>query len=286
MSNSHHNLCNDLRSRARQAVINAIVSSLRPGISERAFLRILIQSLKEAGIRDYWYPAGESSGVKQFGCIVAFDCPSDQRRTTFGSARALVADDEHVWNGFGYIYVSPQSISNDGYVVWGDYGSTLCFDSNPQVRQAVRRTWRVSQLLVKFIRENPRSTTMDVFSQYTELAKQEGVRNIAESVTAVRMERPLFNIGHSFPFVPVGETCNSISQSASDARSRRIFIDGSDSVPLAGGIWSLEARERSIDFPYGAVSFHRLMSMSDHGVDLLADCDESFALIGMDWILC
>ena len=277
-------LCSELRRNSIKAIIET-VNELREGITtEREALDILIKSLRNHQVTDYWYPVGEAKGSKQFGCIVAFDTKSSKKRTAFPNARTLISSEKIRWEGLGYFYVSPQRLTQRGEIIWGDFGSSVYTKESQVIKSFFIKSWNLSEKLLSVVSQSKNSTTGELFKAYQSFARTLGIKNIAMSKVGPTIGASNFNIGHSFPWISGVKASQVTPQFMNFLHQKRIFIDSSSNIPLQGKIWSLESRDHARGYPYGTISFHRLFAIKETSFIKLPDHNEFFDAIGMNWI--
>lgn len=277
-------LCSELRRISIAAVVET-VNALREGsTSERQALNLLVGSLYNHGITDYWYPAGEDNGAKQFGCIVVFDTKSGRKRTAFSNARTLISSTRIKWEGLGYFYVSPQKLTELGEIVWGDFACSVYTGKSSNVKSFFSRSWHLSESLLNAVSKSANMSTCKLFMLYQSYARNFGIKNIAMSKVGPTVGASSINIGHSFPWVSDVQTADITGEFMNALRKKRIFIDNSSDISLRGRIWTLEPRDHAQHYPFGAISFHRLFAVKGSSLIKLPDQDELFRSIGMDWI--
>lgn len=269
--------CGDVRTHALEALAETVMRLQIHRTSEREAVTYLARELAARGVSSHWYPAGEEAGSDQSGCIVAFDTAGAITRTAFTNGRLQAASGDVLWEGFGYFYLSPQVLTPDGLVGWGDIGCTVYTGSDPAVQTAVRTVWGRNQAVLESLAAAPAPTTLDVFALNTEESAKRGLTNIAWSLSGNG-----YNIGHDFP--------RAHATSLEDPHvhalpRRRRYIDGITNRLLAEALWTYEARDRSEGYPLGAVQFHEILTMVDGEIIRLPSYERILPQIGMGWVM-
>ena len=269
--------CGQVRERAL-AALSETVHALRLGeTSEHAALDIFAAELARRGVGSYWYPAGEAAGSFQSGCIVAFDTAAFPPRTAFSNARHQAASDKVLWEGFGYFYASPQVLMPGGLVAWGDVACTIYLGKDPSVRAAVRDGWQRNKAVLGQLGEIGTPTTLDLFRLNAAESEGRGLVNIAWSQSGEG-----HNLGHHFP---VATAASLDDPAVRDLPSARCYVDGGTDRPLSAGLWTYEARDRSVHYPTGAVGFHEIVTAQAGRVIRLPSCRRLLESVGMDWVM-
>ncbi len=272
----HFSGCYDTRARVLEALASVVVRLQEDNVSELQAVRYLEEEMTKYYLSSYWYPAGEEAGSRQNGCIVAFDTSDQPSRTSFNSGRTQAASDSVMWEGFGYFYASPQSLTSNGIVAWGDIGCTVYMGNDPVIRSAVRAAWERNQAVLSRLSNMSAPTTLDVFLLNADESDKRGLTNIAWSAS-----QNGYNIGHCFPTTRV----NSLNdRRVHELASQRLYIDGATELPLSGAPWSYEARDHSDKYPHGAVQFHEVVTYGEDGLARLPSYEQLFVAAGMDWV--
>lgn len=276
LSKEHFSACRDTRARALEALSKVVERLQEAAVSELQAVKLLSQEMASNGLSSYWYPAGEGVGSRQNGCIVAFDTSAHPSRTSFTSGRTQAASDSIMWEDFGYFYASPQTLTPNGIVAWGDIGCTIYTGKDESIRAAVRDAWRRNHAVLTRLSDMSAPTTLDVFQANADESDHRGLINIAWSAS-----QNGYNIGHCFPTTRVDSLDDP---KVNELASQRLYVDGARDLPLSGGLWSYEARDHSSQYPHSAVQFHEVLTYRDNGLVNLPSYEQVFAAAEMDWV--
>lgn len=272
----HFHACYEVRSRALEALASVVSMLWNEETSELQAAKHMAREMADRGLSSHWYPAGEEAGSRQSGCIVAFDTPEQPSRTAFTNGRLQAASDKIMWAGYGYFYASPQLLTTDGIVAWGDIGCTVYFGQDSATRAAVRSAWERNSAVIGRLGDISAPTTVDLFSLNADESARNRLTNIAWSAS-----QRGYNIGHCFPTTHADSLDDSKVLSL---MTKRAYIDGVTNVPLSTSPWTYEARDRCDLYPNGTVQFHEVVSMIDGGLVSLPSYRQVFTEAGMEWL--
>jgi hypothetical protein len=177
------------------------------------------------------------------------------------------------WNhGLMYAYCSPIHIP-DGMP--GDFGITLYFGNDSNVRSQFRAALAVTRQLISEI--TPGTMARTLFRRSEILFADVGMRNNVVSVT----DSVPVDLGHSLPRVQLPELGNNrqLKESAKRAVEKgRLFISESTDWPLSDVMqFTIEPNLVSVnDLRLPQVSPHYAVSVRDRRVRICDECDALF----------
>jgi hypothetical protein len=276
LAEEHFHACYEARSRAVEALASVVARLRDESFSELQATKYMAKEMADRGLSSYWYPAGEEAGSRQSGCIIAFDTPDQPSRTAFTNGRLQAASDEIIWAGYGYFYASPQLLTADGIVAWGDIGCTVYFGKDSATRAAVQSAWERNRIVISRLGDISAPTTLDLFTLNADESARRELTNIAWSTS-----QKGYNIGHCFP--------TTHADSLNDPQvhrlvSERVYVDGVTNALLSTSPWTYEARDRCDFYPNGSVQFHEVVSVVDGRLVNLPSYEQVFSEAGMKWL--
>jgi hypothetical protein len=190
-------------------------------------------------------------------------------------------------NNIIFAYASP---IHKQYGIIGDFGITLYFGSNPEIKKHLALSYTIVQKVYEYVK--PGFTFSQITRYQKQLIHSNGLNNEIECKTNPSLSD---DVGHSIPFIMETPTKNESeiikSENQKDINKiiseKRIFIRASEDMVIRPGMaFTIEPRPRAINNPkIPMVSFHTICAIREDGrKELFTNFTDLFDFAGMSYL--
>jgi len=286
-------ICKQTRKFAAQSlyiVLKKLLKSQKP-ISEVILRDIWLSEMRKNKniFPDGWYTP------PPHGMIILFGDDKNIQRFDYRNARQ-----EESWpredvflarkNAVIFCYASP--VDNVTGII-GDFGITLYFGNNADMKQLLKTCLRINQDTFQFAKIGMRISEVTIFAE-----KQMDKYGMTNQIISYS-DKTLKNIGHSIPATNEGWTDKekkilSVGLknwiSAKDVISKkRFFVNAKEQIKIKPGVaFTIEPRPKVIDKPNlpSSLNYHTIAIFKENGEkELLTNFDDLFTLAGMSYMM-
>jgi hypothetical protein len=258
------------------------------------------EAFSEVQLRDAWLELMRAEGTVHdegwytpppHGMIVLFATGAEPGRLQHPSYRARDTwpRDDSIFDredGLIYAYASPVDRATG---IIGDFGVTLYWGKNVEVQKYLAGCLELDYALAEAVTRETK--LLQVARRSEELMKERGWRNTVVSST----DPAGTDIGHSIPAVAEGWSAEELAtlghgpweKAAKLISTRRLFVNLVEEA-RAGEVaaFTIEPRPAVIERPdLPGTAYHTICVVAEGQTRLLANFDEVFELVGMDYMV-
>ncbi len=193
-------------------------------------------------------------------------------------------------NGIVFCYASPVDKSSG---VIGDFGITLYFGNNPQIKELLKFCLQIDKDAFDYAK-----TGMKI-SDITDFAVDQMQKNGMNNDTITINDKADINIGHSIPVAYddwtdeeqkiLANSLNDWTTTKDMIAKKRYYVNNIESrVIKPETAFTIEPRPKVVDKPHlpAAMNYHTIAFFKENGEkELITGFDDLFKLVGMDYMI-